>query len=78
MIKYKRNPKYIEIYSSGSLDDANVLLDIAQKIGRQIGFDRDDINLILDEMKSGDHENLVQIFNDHFEDYFCNCVVIYR
>ena len=42
------------------------LLARAEKWGRDLGFDTEEI---IEEMKSGDYENLVSVFDRFFGDY---------
>lgn len=51
---------------TGPEGNAFFLLAKAETWGRQMGFDTEEI---IDEMKSGDYENLVTVFDKFFGDY---------
>ena len=61
----KRTGK-IEIDLTGPDGNAFVLLATAQNLGRQLGYDRRRIELILDEMRLADYECLLQTFDREF------------
>ena len=71
MIKTKSNTRGIEIDLTGPQGNAFFLLGIASNFAKQLGIDS---KPILDEMKSGDYENLVQVFDRHFGSF----VTLYR
>ena len=73
MIVKKQN-KGIEIDLTGPHGNAFFLLGTASKLGRQLGWDRDEIEILLRQMKRGDYENLVNTFDK----YFGNIVTLYR
>lgn len=73
MIVKKQN-KGIEIDLTGPQGNAFFLLGTASKLGRQLGWDRDEIEILLRQMKRGDYENLVNTFDKHFG----NIVTLYR
>lgn len=65
MIRTKQNgPMVIDL--TGPQGNAFFLMGTANKFARQLGLDSD---TILNEMKSGDYENLVQVFDSYFGDY---------
>ena len=65
MIREKQNgPMVIDL--TGPQGNAFFLMGTASKFARQLGQDSD---TILNEMKSGDYENLVQVFDSYFGDY---------
>ena len=67
MIKSKEDkPKAIEIDLTGPDGNAFVLLGIAKDLARQLQYDKQQTQQLLDDMQSGDYENLVQVFDDHF------------
>jgi len=49
--------------------NAFYILGVAQQLMRQIGYTNDDAQTVIDEMKSGDYEDLVSVFNQTFCDY---------
>lgn len=70
MIKKKKN-KGLEIDLTGPQGNAFVLLGYASQLSKQLGLNSEHI---LSEMKSGDYENLVAVFDKHFG----NIVTLYR
>ena len=73
MIVEKQN-KGIEIDLTGPQGNAFFLLGTASKLGRQLGLDKDEIEIILRQMRSGDYENLINTFDRNFGDF----VTLYR
>lgn len=51
---------------TGPQGNALVLLGYAKNLAKQLDLDG---SAIIDEMKSGDFENLVQVFDSYFGDY---------
>jgi alanine-alpha-ketoisovalerate/valine-pyruvate aminotransferase len=74
MIKSKEQKLGIEIDLTGPQGNAFFLLGTASKLGRQLGWDNDDIHILLRQMKQGDYENLVNTFDKYFGDF----VTLYR
>jgi alanine-alpha-ketoisovalerate/valine-pyruvate aminotransferase len=74
MIVKKQKTNGIEIDLTSPQGNAFFLLGTASKLGRQLGFDRDEIEILLKEMKRGDYENLVNVFDK----YFGSFVTLYR
>ena len=64
----------IEINLKGPEGNAFVLLGLAGKFGKQLGFDEFQIRCIQDEMKLSNYEMLIQTFDKWFGDY----VILYR
>ena len=73
MIKEKVN-NGIEIDLTGPQGNAFFLLGTASRLGRQLGLDSDEIGIILRQMRSGDYENLINVFDRNFGDF----VTLYR
>ena len=73
MIVEKQN-KGIEIDLTGPQGNAFFLLGTASKLGRQLGLDKEEIEIILRQMRFSDYENLVNIFDKNFGDF----VILYR
>jgi len=71
MIKTKSKTRGIEIDLTGPQGNAFFLLGTASNFAKQLGIDS---KPILDEMRSGDYENLVQVFDRHFGSF----VTLYR
>ena len=64
MIKQKQTQNNgIEIDLTGPQGNAYYLLGTAKNLAKQLDFDS---NKILNEMQSGDYENLVQVFDKNF------------
>lgn len=61
----------IEIDLTGPQGNAFFLLGTAKKLASQLGLDG---NQIMEEMKSGDYENLLQVFDKNFG----SIVTLYR
>ena len=58
--------KQREIDLSGPEGNAFCIMGYAQRWGKQLGLDTE---LILAEMQSGDYDNLIKVFDDHFGEY---------
>ena len=48
---------------TGPQGNAHYLLSLAQNLSRKFGIDGE---AIAKEMRSGDYENLIKVFDDHF------------
>ena len=55
---------YIDL--SGPDGNAFVLMGYAKDLGRQIGMISGEIEMMLNDMKSGDYDHLVSVFDKHF------------
>lgn len=66
MIRAKQTPSEIVIDLTGPQGNAFFLLGTATKLARQL-----DLNeyAVLNEMKEGDYENLIQVFDKYFGDF---------
>ena len=51
---------------TGPQGNAFFLMGQADRYARQLGLDKE---VVIGEMKSGDYENLVQVFDRYFGDY---------
>ena len=72
MIKQKQSLNTaIEIDLTGPEGNAFYLLGFATKLGKSLGMNSESI---VSEMKSGDYENLVQVFDNNFG----HLVTLYR
>jgi hypothetical protein len=67
----RKQPTTIEIDLTGPQGNAFFLLGTAQRLSKQLGFD---VQTVLSEMRSGDYENLIQVFDS----YFGSVVTLYR
>ena len=63
MIKKKVNSGKIEIDLTGPDGNAFYILGVAQNLCKQVGIDS---KPLLDEMRSGDYENLIEVFDKKF------------
>jgi hypothetical protein len=64
MIRKKRQrPKQIIIDLTGPDGNAFALMGYAKRFAKQLGLDS---NKIINEMTSGDYENLLQVFDENF------------
>ena len=63
MIVKKQKTNGIEIDLTGPQGNAFYLMGTAKKLANQLGLDS---NEILTEMKSGDYENLINVFDKNF------------
>lgn len=63
MIREKRINTEIVIDLTGPAGNAFALLGTAIRLGKKLGLDTD---IITSEMKSGDYENLVEVFDNYF------------
>ena len=64
----------IEINLNGPQGNAFFLLGTASKLGRQLGLDKEEIEIILRQMRFSDYENLINVFDRNFGDM----VILYR
>ena len=71
MIKQKPQNNGIEIDLTGPQGNAYFLMGTATNLCKQLGYDS---KPVLDDMKSGDYENLLNVFDTHFGDF----VTLYR
>ena len=69
MIRDKKSQTEIVIDLTGPDGNAFALLAYASKFGKQLGWDRDEIEIILREMRSSDYENLVNTFDKYFGEF---------
>ena len=66
MIREKQVSSEIVIDLTGPAGNAFALMGQARRFARQLGLDS---KQILDEMKQGDYEHLVEVFDSYFGDY---------
>ena len=66
MIRQKQNATENVIDLTGPEGNAFVLMGYASRFAKQLGLDSSDI---IEEMKSGDYENLIQVFDNYFGDF---------
>ena len=66
MIRAKQQPSEIVIDLTGPQGNAFFLLANASKLAKQLGLNPFQV---LEEMKSGDYEHLISVFDKYFGDY---------
>lgn len=66
MIKNKESKKTIEIDLTGPEGNAFYILGLAKKLCRDFGMTSQYQSELLDRMRSGDYENLIQEFDNSF------------
>ena len=71
ILEKPKTPRTIEIDLTGPQGNAFFLLGTARNLAKQLGLNSSEI---LDEMKSGDYENLLEVFDSYFGDF----VTLYR
>jgi hypothetical protein len=63
MIRKKQQSKYEVIDLTGPQGNAHYLMGRAIVLSKQLGIDSDSI---IQNMKSGDYDNLIKVFDKHF------------
>ena len=71
IIEKPTTPRMMEIDLTGPQGNAFFLLGTATRFARQLGMNEYEV---LNEMKSGDYENLLEVFDKYFGDF----VIMYR
>ena len=71
ILEKPQTPRMIEIDLTGPQGNAFFLLGTARNLAKQLGLNSSEI---LDEMRSGDYENLLEVFDSYFGDF----VTLYR
>lgn len=71
MIKKKINKGVIEVDLTGPQGNAFYLMGLASQLSKKMELDTE---VILEEMRSGDYENLIKVFDN----YFGGLVILYR
>lgn len=66
MIRAKQPTTEIVIDLTGPEGNAFFLLGYASRFSKQLGLDSE---AVLSEMKSGDYENLIEVFDRYFGDF---------
>ena len=56
----------IVIDLTGPDGNAFALMGYARRFARQLGYSKEDQDQLLELMTSGDYENLLEVFDDHF------------
>ena len=63
MIRRKQQSEYEIIDLTGPQGNAHYLMGRAIVLSKQLGIDSDSI---IQNMKSGDYDNLIKVFDEHF------------
>jgi len=66
MIREKSISKEIVIDLTGPDGNAFALMGNANRLAKMLGYSDEKKDKLLEDMQSGDYENLVQVFDDHF------------
>ena len=66
MIREKHPKKEIIIDLTGPDGNVFALMAYAKRFARQLGYSKEDQDQLLELMTSGDYENAVGLFDDHF------------
>tara|TARA_R100001509_G_scaffold87781_1_gene50020 strand:+ start:897 stop:1127 length:231 start_codon:yes stop_codon:yes gene_type:complete len=68
MIRKKQPPwkREVIIDLTGPDGNAFALMGYARRFARQLGYSKEDQDQLLELMTSGDYENLIEVFDDHF------------
>ena len=66
MIRKKQPQKEIIIDLTGPDGNAFALMGYARRFVKQLGYSKEDQDQLLGLMTSGDYENLLEVFDDHF------------
>lgn len=74
MILEKKETNGITIDLSGPHGNAFYLLGLAKKWGKELDMSENNINKMLEKMRSGDYENLIKVFDKNFG----SIVTLYR
>lgn len=52
----------------GPQGNAYVLMGYASRFGKQLGWDEEEVDAVLEDMRSGNYRHLVEVFDRHFGD----------
>jgi len=66
MIREKQPQREVIIDLTGPDGNVFALMAYAKQFARQLGYSKEDQDQLLELMTSGDYENLVGVFDDHF------------
>lgn len=69
MIRAKTIPSEIVIDLTGPDGNAFALMGAAKRFAKQLCYDKPEIDKILNDMQSGDYENLLNVFDKEFGDF---------
>ena len=66
MIREKQPQREVIIDLTSPEGNAFALMGYAKRFARQLGYSKEDQDQLLELMQSGDYENLLEVFDDHF------------
>jgi alanine-alpha-ketoisovalerate/valine-pyruvate aminotransferase len=66
MIRKKQQKSEIIIDLTGPDGNAFALMAYAKRFARQLGWNAEEIDELIEKMTSGDYENLLQVFDLYF------------
>ena len=66
MIREKNYREEIVIDLTGPAGNAFALMGNANRLAKMLGYSEEEKDKLLEDMQSGDYENLIQVFEDHF------------
>ena len=69
MIVKKQNSKEIVIDLTGPDGNAFALMAYAKRFGTQLGWDKGQTQDLINDMMSGDYENLLEVFDKAFGEF---------
>jgi hypothetical protein len=69
MIRKKKNREEIVIDLTGPDGNAFALMGNAIRLAKMLGYSEEKKDKLMEDMQSGDYENLIQVFEDHFGDF---------
>ncbi len=64
----------IEIDLTGPQGNVFYLMGRVKGLGRQLGWIKDEIDIVIEDMSSGDYDHAVEVFDEYFGEY----VTLYR
>ena len=65
----RQAPKRIVIDLAGPDGNAFFLMGYARQFSKQLGKNAEEIQVLIEEMTSGDYENLLQVFDREFGEF---------
>lgn len=69
MIREKKQSGPLVIDLTGPQGNAFALLGMARSWAKQIGMEKEDVYALIEEMQSGDYDNLIEVFDREFGDF---------
>lgn len=66
IVKKKERQGKITIDLTGPEGNTFVLIGYANNYAKQLGYTKDEIKDMVNKMLSGDYENVIKVFDEHF------------